>query len=146
MTALLVTVDWRAWEGMRMASIGRLAWLQIDCCDPMRLAAFWGAVFGLEVDVCFGEPPHYVGLAKAAPDHPHISFQRVPEPKTVKNRLHFDIRVDDIAQTTAQIEALGGRRLPLQDFHEYGFRWRVMADPEGNEFCLVYETPEGATG
>jgi predicted enzyme related to lactoylglutathione lyase len=64
--------------------------------------------------------------------------QRVPEPKTLKNRLHLDIRVDDIEQATAQIETLGGRRLPVEDFREHGFRWRVMADPEGNGFCLVY--------
>jgi predicted enzyme related to lactoylglutathione lyase len=128
-----------------MEPIGRLGWVQIDCRDPMRLAAFWGAVFGLEVDNILGEPPHYVGLAKVGQDYPYINFQHVPEPKTVKNRLHFDIRIDDIEQATSQIEALGGRRLPLEDFQEYGFRWRVMTDPEGNEFCLVYETTDGTT-
>jgi len=126
-----------------MEPIRRLGWIQIDCCDPRRLALFWGAVFGLEIDSTLGEPAHYVGLAKAGPDHPHVSFQRVPEPKTLKNRLHLDIRVDDIEQATAQIETLGGRRLPVEDFREHGFRWRVMADPEGNEFCLVYEQPTG---
>jgi predicted enzyme related to lactoylglutathione lyase len=80
------------------------------------------------------------------PDLPHVSFQYVPEPKTVKNRLHFDMRLDDVGQATTQIEALGGQQLPLEDFQEYGFRWRVMADPEGNEFCLVYETVGGMTG
>jgi predicted enzyme related to lactoylglutathione lyase len=128
-----------------MEPIGQLGWIQIDCRDPRRLAAFWGAVFGLEVDSSFGDPLHYVGLAQARPDHPQVNFQRVPALKTVKNRFHFDIRVDDVAQATAQIEALGGRRLSLEDCHEYGFRWRVMADPEGNEFCLVYETAQGMT-
>jgi predicted enzyme related to lactoylglutathione lyase len=129
-----------------MKPIGRLAWIQIDCRDPRLLATFWGAVFGLDIDNTFGEPPRYVDLAKMGPDSPYISFQRVPEPKTVKNRLHFDIQVDDVEQATTQIEVLGGRRLPLEDFQEYGFRWRVMADPEGNEFCLVYETDNGVTG
>lgn len=129
-----------------MECIGRLGWLQMDCDDPKRLAAFWSAVFGLEIDSTLGESAHYVVLAKAGPDHPHVSFQHVPEPKTVKNRLHFDILVDDVEQATAQIETLGGQRLPLQDFREYGFHWRVMADPEGNEFCLVYETPDRMTG
>ena len=127
-----------------MESIGRLVWIQIDCRDPIRLAAFWGAVFGLKIANTFGEPSHYVVLAKREPDSPHISFQRVPEPKTVKNRLHFDIWVDDIERATTQIETLDGRRLPLEDFQEHGFRWRVMADPEGNEFCLGYETANGA--
>ena len=122
-----------------MEPIGRLAWIQIDCHDPRLLAAFWGAVFGLKFGNTFGEPPHYVGLEQRGPDSLYISVQRVPEPKTAKNRLHFDIRVDDIERATTQIETLGGRRLPLEDFQEYGFRWRVMADPEGNEFCLGYE-------
>ena len=114
-----------------MEPIGQLGWMQIDCREPRRLAAFWAAVLGLKVDSAFGEPPHYVGLPKLGPDSPYVNFQGVPEPKTIKNRLHFDIRVDDVEQTTTQIEALGGRRLPLEDFQEYGFRWRMMADPEG---------------
>jgi predicted enzyme related to lactoylglutathione lyase len=134
--------NWHTKE-TRMEAIGRLEWIQIDCLDPRRLALFWGTVLGLEIDSTLGEPAHYVGLAKAGPDHPHVYFQRVSEPKTLKNRLHLDIRIDDIEQATARIETLGGRRLPVQDFREHGFRWRVMADPEGNEFCLVYGQPTG---
>jgi predicted enzyme related to lactoylglutathione lyase len=64
----------------------------------------------------------------------------VPEPKTVKNRLDLDLAVDDVEAATARIEALGGRRLrPEADFNEYGYCWRTMADPEGNEFCLIFE-------
>jgi predicted enzyme related to lactoylglutathione lyase len=126
-----------------MEPIGRLEMIQIDCRDPKRLALFWGAVFGLEIASTLGEPAQYVGLAKAGPDRPHVSFQRVPEPKTLKNRLHFDIWVNDVAQATAQIESLGGQRLPVEDFRDHGVRWRVMADPEGNEFCLGYEQRMG---
>ncbi len=126
-----------------MGPIGRLEMIQMDCHDPRRLALFWSAVFGLEIDSTFGEPPHYVGLAQAGPNHQYLSFQRVPEPKARKNRLHLDIRVDDIEQATTQIETLGGRRLSGEDFWEHGFRWRVMADPEDNEFCLVYGHPTG---
>jgi predicted enzyme related to lactoylglutathione lyase len=122
-----------------MKPIGRLDMIQVDCRDPKRLALFWSAVFGLEIASTLGEPAYYVDLAKAGPDHPHIYFQRVPEPKILKNRLHFDIRVDDVEQAAAQIETLGGRRLSVEDFREHGFRWRVMADPEGNEFCLEYD-------
>ena len=74
-----------------MEAIGRLEWIQIDCLDPRRLALFWGTVLGLEIDSTLGEPAHYVGLAKASSDHPYVYFQRVPEPKTLKNRLHLDI-------------------------------------------------------
>jgi len=67
-----------------------------------------------------------------------VAFQRVPEPRAGKNRLHFDVEVDDVEVATTRVEALGGTRAPTADFHEYGYRWRVMADPEGNEFCLIY--------
>jgi predicted enzyme related to lactoylglutathione lyase len=123
-----------------MEPVGRLGWIQIDCRDPLELAAFWGAVLGLEIDEEYlGDPPRYVGLVPVEPDHPQVNFQRVPEPKTVKNRLHLDLRVDDVDEATARIEALGGRRLQPEDVHEYGYHWRVLTDPEGNEFCLIYE-------
>lgn len=47
--------------------------------------------------------------------------------------------MDDVDEATARIEGLGGLRLQSDDVHEYGYSWRVMADPEGNEFCLIYE-------
>lgn len=123
-----------------MEQVGRLGWIQIDCRDPVELATFWGAVLGLDVDDDqLGDPPQYVALLSTNPDLPQVSFQRVPESKTMKNRLHFDLDVDDVDVATARIEILGGRRLPMEDFREYGYSWRVMADPEGNEFCLIYE-------
>jgi predicted enzyme related to lactoylglutathione lyase len=128
-----------------MEPVGRLGWIQIDCRDPVELAGFWGAVLGLQVDDDYlGDPPHYVGLVGTNPDHPQVNFQRVPEPKIVKNRLHFDLRVDDVDEATARIESLGGVRLQAEDVHEYGYSWRVMADPEGNEFCLIYEVAEAS--
>ena len=78
-----------------MERIGRLGWIQLDCDDPRRLAAFWGAVCGLEIDSALGASAHYVVLA-AEPNHLRVSFQRVPEPKTMKNRLLFDILVEDV--------------------------------------------------
>lgn len=68
-----------------------------------------------------------------------MSFQRVPESKVVKNRSHLDLHVNDVDAITALIERLGGSR--GRDFDEYGYRWRVMQDPEGNEFCLVHLRP-----
>jgi predicted enzyme related to lactoylglutathione lyase len=86
-----------------------------------------------------GDPAHYLGL-EAAADDLVVCFQRVPDEKTVKNRLHLDIEVDDVDGAQAAIEAIGGRRLQMADLSEYGFRWRQMADPEGNEFCLIFAT------
>jgi predicted enzyme related to lactoylglutathione lyase len=117
--------------------IGRLGWIQIDAHDPMRVAAFWSEVLDGAIDDPLGDPPHYVGLVPSGIEVV-ISFQRVPEAKTVKNRLHLDIEVADVDEAQAAIEALGGRRLPMDDFEEHGFRWRQMADPEGNEFCLIF--------
>jgi predicted enzyme related to lactoylglutathione lyase len=124
-----------------MEAIGRLNWIQIDCTDPRRLAGFWSQVLGVDVGDALGDPPHYLALAPAGEGAPTVSFHRVPEAKVVKNRLHFDIAVDDVEAATARITELGGARLPSGDFSEYGFNWRVVADPEGNEFCLVYSLP-----
>jgi predicted enzyme related to lactoylglutathione lyase len=120
-------------------AIGRLGWVQIDCQDPIALATFWGEVLGLELDGHhLGDPPHYVALF-SPPKQPVISFQRVPELKSGKNRLHFDVLVEDLGDAAAKVEALGGSRLTENEFEEYGFRWLVMADPDGNEFCLILD-------
>ena len=117
----------------------------IDCADPERLAGFWGEVLGAGRFETDGDPVHYADIAAVAPGAPGLIFQRVPEPKSVKNRLHLDLYVDDVEEATAFVESLGGSRDAAPDFEEYGFRWRVMRDPEGNEFCLVFvragETP-----
>jgi hypothetical protein len=66
-----------------------------------------------------------------------LLFQQVPEPKTVKNRLHLDLHVgaDQIDSEVKRLEALGGTRLS-ERFNENGAEWIVMGDPEGNEFCV----------
>jgi predicted enzyme related to lactoylglutathione lyase len=66
-----------------------------------------------------------------------LRFQRVPEPKTVKDRIHLDLRVDDIEEACGRVIELGGARVEQDDLHEYDVVFRVMLDPEGNEFCLV---------
>jgi predicted enzyme related to lactoylglutathione lyase len=125
-----------------MDGIGRLGWVQVDSQDPVALAQFWGQVLGRAVTEPFGDPPHYVGLEPAAPGEQILSFHRVAEPKTVKNRVHLDVLVDDVEAATSRVETLGGWRFPAADYAEYGFRWRVMTDPEGNEFCLIYAQPD----
>jgi predicted enzyme related to lactoylglutathione lyase len=123
-----------------VAGIGRLTLVQVDCHDPLTLARFWSLVLGVEIEDVLGDPPHYVNLAVpgGGPDGTGVAFQRVPERKSVKNRLHFDIWVDDVESATAGIEALGGSRGPTEDVSEYGYHWRVMGDPDGNEFCLIF--------
>jgi predicted enzyme related to lactoylglutathione lyase len=104
----------------------------------LSLAGFWGRLLGLEIDTPLGSPPAYVGLVPASRHEVVVSFQRVPEQKILKNRLHFDIEVQDVEVATLEIQALGGERMATDDFSEHGFQWRTMSDPEGNEFCLIY--------
>jgi predicted enzyme related to lactoylglutathione lyase len=67
---------------------------------------------------------------------PKLLLQRVPEEKATKNRMHLDIETPDIDEVADQLEALGGRRMRSDVQMEHGSRWIVMADPEGNEFCV----------
>ena len=123
-------------------AVGRLGAIMIDCPDPERLAAFWAEMLGVEIDDRLGDPPQFVNLAPARPGAPWVCFQRVPESKVVKNRLHPDVSVDDVDEACARVEGLGGRRRDDQDFQEHGYSWRRMADPDGNEFCLIYGVPD----
>ncbi len=129
-------------EGASVAEpIAEVGWITIDCLDPERLSGFWTEVLGVEEDSRIGEPAQYVMLKAPAPGVIPLQFQRVPEAKQGKNRLHLDLTVTDIESVAARVQALGGSRGPEGDFDEAGYRWRVMADPEGNEFCLVFAQP-----
>jgi predicted enzyme related to lactoylglutathione lyase len=112
----------------------RLQWMMIDCTDPEQLAAFWGALLSRKVRK---RRDPYVFLATGRSGGYHLGFQRVGESKTGKNRVHPDLICDDVHVTAAQVEALGGTRVPSAD--PGGFL--VMADPEGNEFCLLPRGP-----
>jgi predicted enzyme related to lactoylglutathione lyase len=119
---------------MSAEAIGRAHWIVIDSVDPDALVPFWCALLGVERAGEFGDG--YVLLTSGDGTVPPVAFQRVPEPKTVKNRVHLDITVDDVAEATRRLEELGGSR--VGDVREMdGYRWQVMADPEGNELCLV---------
>jgi predicted enzyme related to lactoylglutathione lyase len=115
--------------------------ITIDCLEPLRLARFWAAMFGTELESAVGEGPAYVDLLPL-PGVPILRFQRVPEPKVVKNRVHLDVAVEDLDDARARVEALGGRAISREVVAEYTYRWLVMADPEGNEFCLVIREGE----
>jgi predicted enzyme related to lactoylglutathione lyase len=114
----------------------RLSDIIFDCADPERLATFWSALLNREIA---GRKGPYVWLCRSSTDDYMIGFQRVPEDKVGKNRVHPDVRCEDVHETVALVEELGGSRLP--GYERGGFL--VMADPEGNEFCLL---PENSTG
>lgn len=113
-------------------AVGRLSEVVIDCHDCDRLAEFWSRLLG-------GAPVRESAewVAVVMPDgSTTVSFQQVPEAKSVKNRVHLDVRVDDLEEAARRCVELGAVRLterrvdPLADFI-------VLADPEGNEFCVV---------
>ena len=109
-----------------------IAALAIDCSDPPELARWWSRLLGGRVEV---DPDGDATLHTLhTPGGLAIDFVRVPEAKTVKNRLHLDLRSTDLAEATAQAVALGATR--ADDIYDGG-RWQVLRDPEGNEFCLL---------
>jgi predicted enzyme related to lactoylglutathione lyase len=112
--------------------IGRVSFLTIDATDPAGLASFWCEVLGTRVEETSDEG-RFVFLAAA--DGHILSFQRVPEPKSVKNRVHLDLRVEDLDAATDAVLALDG----TWDGNEWTLdeaRWRTLRDPEGNEFDI----------
>ncbi len=105
----------------------------LDCADPHSLAAFWAEV--LEVHKLDWTHEPYVVLGPQDGRRPYLILQRVSEPKDAKNRMHIDVYASDPEAEAIRLEKLGARRLGAVE--EHGAAWVVMADPEGNEFCIV---------
>ncbi|MGY0489760.1 VOC family protein [Streptomyces sp. WG-D5] len=112
----------------------RITALVVDAEDPERLAAFWSELLDRPIDSRTGP---YIWLRRT--DSLVFGFQRNPRPTPGKDRMHIDVTSPDLAAEQRRVEALGGRR--LEEYDEGGFL--VMADPEGNEFCIL---PEGSVG
>ena len=136
----------------------------LDAVDPGALARFWASALaerGYAVPAPpggFADWPAFLAAndvpedrwndasAIEADGHPRLFFQRVPEPKTVKNRVHLDllagggpsvpldVQRERVAVQVARLEALGATR--VEEHAELGVHWVVMRDPEGNEFCV----------
>jgi predicted enzyme related to lactoylglutathione lyase len=97
-------------------------------------------LLGLQVRDRLGDPPHYVDCSSVVSGDAagaYLGFEHVAEPAP-RSRVHLDIEPDDIEETTSWIVANGGSRAPAGDVSEHGESWRVMRDPEGNEFCLWF--------
>jgi hypothetical protein len=109
--------------------------LVIDCQDLDRQAAFWAAASGFERR---WSDASYVMLVDPGQPFPRILLQRVPEGKQVKNRLHLDFAVPDMAAEVERLVGLGARRVELRD---HNGPYTVMQDPEGNELCIVQQHP-----
>jgi predicted enzyme related to lactoylglutathione lyase len=128
-----------------------------DCAEPKRLAEFWAASLGWEVGDVDDEGGRavlgassgdaYVSPAGTTEDTPWqgLYFQKVPEGKVVKNRVHLDLRpLDSMAAEVERSVGLGATiqgRVDAEDSF-----WTVMLDPEGNEFCILRGPEDGAPG
>lgn len=112
----------------------RLAVIAIDAVDPETIAGFWCAALGWTV---IGREGGGITIGDRERSWPLIDIFPVPEAKTVKNRLHFDLRADGLstADELDRLLALGARRVDVGQPSDAS--WVVLADPEGNEFCLL---------
>ena len=122
--------------------VARIRHITIDCRDAYSLALFWSELIGWPV-----EPENEPGDTEClvGPQHPEpvdaqtpgLLFIEVPEPKTVKNRIHLDLGPTDQTrdEEVVRLESLGASLVADHRTPE-GLGWVVMSDPEGNEFCI----------
>jgi predicted enzyme related to lactoylglutathione lyase len=120
----------------------RIQCVTVDAADPDLLATFWAEALGWrrtddDGDEIAIEPPEGSPEEGVSPD---LLFIRVPDVKSAKNRLHLDLRPGDQAAEVARLEALGARRVDIGQGEQ---TWVVLADPEGNEFCVLRARPQG---
>jgi len=106
------------------------------------MSTFWGQLLGIEPSYEHGDDPDWATLGSRKGATPRLTFQRVPEAKATKVRIHLDVEVPDIEAGRRHVEDLGGRWSGTRHDYDEGIVL-VMFDPEGHEFCLVqyFETP-----
>jgi predicted enzyme related to lactoylglutathione lyase len=112
----------------------------VDCADLDRAAEFWCGVLGYRAEG--SESGRYRSLLPADGNGIEVLLQRVPETKSAKNRVHLDLRVPDLQDEVDRVVALGARRLTDRPIIEHGWSWHVLADPDGNEFCVLQPPPD----
>jgi hypothetical protein len=120
--------------------------ITFDCADPYALAGFWSQVTGYAEDPDNGnEPGDPEGLLLGPDGQPNLLFVAVPEPKTVKNRVHLDLEPTDRTRDQEVERLLGIGATRVADLRRPdGSGWVVLADPEGNELCVERSAAERA--
>jgi predicted enzyme related to lactoylglutathione lyase len=119
----------------------RMSELVIDCADHGPVVDFWAAALGYQRHAVNEQ---YVALVPPEPGLPGslpLLFQKVPEPKVTKNRVHLDFRTVDMAGEVERLVGLGAAVLAERSLDD--FRWTVLEDPAGNEFCVAEAEPTG---
>jgi predicted enzyme related to lactoylglutathione lyase len=115
-----------------VAMPGRWENLVVNSQDPARLARWWAEALGYQITY---EKPDEVEIRRTPDELPGLIFVPVPEPKRVKNRLHIDIRPADQEGEVERLVNMGARHVDVDQGEEAS--WVVLADPEGNEFCVL---------
>ena len=128
---------------MRACGVQTYPWGEVavvlDCQDLDRVAEFWTAVLGYRRAGAGGP---YLSLVPTSDDGPELLLQRVAESKGGKNRMHLDLRTRDLAGEVRRVLQAGAVQLTTEPVVEGGWRWHVLADPEGNEFCVLQPPDE----
>jgi hypothetical protein len=106
--------------------------LVVDARDPARLARWWAEALGFQITY---EKPEEVEIRPTPDAQPGLIFVPVPETKQVKNRLHIDLRPDDREAEVERLVDMGARHVDVGQPADA--TWIVLADPEGNEFCVL---------
>ena len=112
--------------GLKAESLG------FDCDDAAAIAQFWAVALDYTVEP--SDDPNEVAVVPKDGKGTALLFLKVPEGKTIKNRLHLDLRPDDQAAEVKRLIALGAKKV---DIGQGDPTWVVLADPEGNEFCIL---------
>ena len=107
----------------------------IDCADLDRSAAFWSAVLGYTANLA--GTGSYRSLEPESGAGIDVLLQRVPDVKDQKNRLHLDLRTPDLDAEIRRVLGLGATLLTSEPVIEDGWSWHILADPDGNEFCVL---------
>ena len=118
----------------------RLQCITVDAQDPLALAQFWAEALGWKIGEDINEIEVWIERELGDPQNtgfPDILFLKNSTPKNGKNRLHLDLRPDDQSAEVARLEKLGAKQIDIGQSAEPTCTWVVMADPEGNEFCVL---------
>jgi len=120
----------------------KIAAVTFDCENALTVAEFWSAALDRPLDpkptsdfASIGMPEHRDTQGWHLEGEPTWLFAKVPEPKVAKNRMHVDVAAPDHEAEVTRLMRLGATR--VADMDEWGYKWTVMQDPEGNEFCVA---------
>lgn len=122
----------------------RIENVSFDSISPLETAQFWTEVLGWVIVEDDDDDEVAIQPLPGSPEAgivPDVLFLRVPEEKAVKNRMHLDLRPQDQAAEVARLETLGATRVDIGQGEDA--TWVVLADPEGNEFCVLRSAPAG---